>query len=208
MGRHFRQVRSAHRDYRAGVNLRRVLGHYPDARVGRCLRQLPDFLQGVEHSHVLSVMLSTANVAEARFRLAIILNDDGSIADTAWLERPTQESVVAMAGLLTIQASLAEPMDLIVDSGLPLHTHIANGLTVDQAVSLIVAKAREWADIFETAFTRGYGVDMVALLAQFQREVACAALAAREVTVLIAAAAADSYSWPAATTNQALHVAS
>ena len=191
MTRHFPSKHPRRGLHAPRPDMPRILRRYELVRVKRDMRLLPDFFASFQ-TRTLHVMInSPERVEDVRWELAIILRDDGSICNTAWLHRPTPETAVAMAGLMSMHASLTAPMARVIDAKIPLMTKVRDAATVDDVLACIVQVARKWAGAFAAG---GPG-----LIDGFQAEVAVAVAAAERLDTMLIA-----YS----TTNQTLQTAS
>lgn len=188
MTRHFRVAKDPHRGLHASTRpeMRLVLRRYGRARQRRAMQLLPDFFLTAE-TRTLRVLLTAENIEDVRWELAIILRDDGSIEGTEWISQPSKERWLAVAGLLNIHASVAEPMARIIDANddyKALVREMGEGVTVENALQSIIEVAREWADLFRELFENGE--DPAPMLRLFKLEVARVMNAAEKVDAFLA----------------------
>jgi len=181
MTRRYPRLRSPDRTPRPEPDVRRVLTNYDLARQRRAMRLLPDFFEGC-HTHELRVLVTTSGAQRLRGELAIVLQDDGSVGGTEWIELPDEGVAEAVVGLMTIHASLASPMARVVDSRVPLRTRLC-GVTVEQTLAAIVQSARDWAARFRALFADPCRWRLRALLLEFGRAVVTATELAERLDV-------------------------
>jgi hypothetical protein len=139
-----------------------------DARKRRRLMPLRDFIISFHED----ARLEPGALEDVRWRLSLVLSDDGDTGNTEWMLARTREASVGAAGLLTLQASLEEPIDLLCAAQLPLDCELAAGMTVEDALAVIIDVARDWTE----RLAEGDSLD------EFRSAVVGAVAAARELT--------------------------
>jgi len=152
-----RLVFARHRNPRRGLplvsrappplNLDQIVAMYAMDCAKREMQKLPDFALGYDVK-TLHVLISSGSLHDVRWGLRIILADDGSVRNTAWLEKPKDAwcAAQALCGILDVYAYLADPMTSLISRPDDPGTR--------QAVTSAIQMTREWVDVFQSKSTR------------------------------------------------------